>query len=176
MPGSPARWSCSSWRTWSKKIKKAIRRFWKPWRKSIRCEQRQWQISLKWKEDYIRPQRSTARSQNSCVWTKFTLSIRADVSWQEQIQSILATAFLPANKWDILSPCWQIKRFPCVRIWYRILQKAKWWCMPSSGILPARPWSRLALPPADCLQKWTVPAWKIWFGRCRLPPEWISFC
>lgn len=28
-----------------------------------------------------------------------------DVSWQEQIRSILATAFLPANKWDILSPC-----------------------------------------------------------------------
>lgn len=35
------------------------------------------------------------------------------------------TAFLPASKWDILSPCWQIKSFPCVRIWCRILQKGK---------------------------------------------------
>ena len=55
--------------------------------------------------DYTRPQRSTGRSQNSCVWTKSTLSIRAAVSLQEQIRSILATAFLPASKWDILSPC-----------------------------------------------------------------------
>lgn len=49
--------------------------------------------------------RSTGRSQNSCVWTKSTLSIRAAVSLQERIRSILATAFLLASKWDILSPC-----------------------------------------------------------------------
>ena len=34
-----------------------------------------------------------------------TEEYRAAVSLQEQIRSILATAFLPASKWDILSPC-----------------------------------------------------------------------
>ena len=77
------------------------------------------------KEDYTLRAEIVANLLEMEDRTKSTLSIRAAVSLQEQIRSILATAFLPASKWDILSPCWQIKSFPCVRIWCRILQKGK---------------------------------------------------